>query len=138
FTEKPYDLPASFDTNWLTLVGTAVTLERWEYEITLQGKPIAMSSPIKWALVYRSNYTLAQVKKVLAGAEPVRLEYLRQFVVNALVLQLALNRNPGLSQLFQDLRYELKNESVPDLKGLPVVSITSCLTSFRPADDLIL
>jgi hypothetical protein len=52
-------------------------------------------------------------------------------------LQLALNRNPGLVQLFHDLRYEVKTESSPDLKGLPVVTITSTLNSFRPADDLI-
>ena len=58
-------------------------------------------------------------------------------MVNALVLRLVLSRNPGLAQLFQDLRYELKTDNAPDLKGLPVVTITSCLTSFRPADDLI-
>jgi hypothetical protein len=52
-------------------------------------------------------------------------------------LQVALNRSPGLVQLFNDLRYEIKTETPPDLKGLPIVTITSCLTSFRPADDLI-
>jgi hypothetical protein len=31
----------------------------------------------------------------------------------------------------------LKIETPPELKGLPIVTITACLTSFRPADDLI-
>ena len=137
FTGKPYDLPETFDANWLTLVGSALELHRWEYPHPIQGKNITMSTPVRWVVNYRANYTLAQVKNVLAGQEAARADYLRQFLVNALVLQLVLARNPGLVQLFADLRYEIKTEKPADLKGLPVVTITSCLTSFRPADDLI-
>jgi hypothetical protein len=92
---------------------------------------------VRWVINFRSNYTLTQVKSVLAGKETVRQDYLRQFAVNALVLQLILARNPGLLRLFEDLRYELKTETLAELKGLPSVTITSCLASFRPADDLI-
>jgi hypothetical protein len=97
-----------------------------------------MTSPLRWILSYGSNYSVAQAKQVLQGREQRRPEYLRQFAINALVLQIVLSRNPGVARLFQDLRYELKTETYPDLKGLPIVTITSCLTSFRPADDLIL
>jgi len=137
FSSKPYDLPRDFDTNWLTLVGNVLELHPWEYVHSVQDKPITMTSPLRWVLNYKTNYSLAQVKKVLAGMETVRAEYLRQFVVNALVLQLVVNRNSGLSQLFADLRYELKPETPADLRGLSVLTLTSCLTSFRPADDLI-
>jgi hypothetical protein len=137
FTRKPYDLPETLDPNWLTLVGSAVELHPWEYVHPVQGKLVTMSSPVRWVVNYRANYALSQVKSVLAGKETVRPEHLRQFVVNALVLQLMLSRIPGLGKLFQDLRYELKTETPPELKGLPVVTITSCLASFRPADDLI-
>jgi len=54
----------------------------------------------------------------LAGKETARPEHLRQFVLNALVLQLVLARNSGLVQLFADLRYELKSETRADLRGL--------------------
>lgn len=137
FTGKPYELPESLDQNWLTLVGNALDLHPWEYLHQVQGKPITMTSPVRWVVNYRTNYTLAQVKNVLGGMETVRQDYLRQFVVNALALQVILNRNPGVVKLFQDLRYELKCEKSPELKGLPIVTITSSLTSFRPADDLI-
>ena len=137
FTRKPYDLLEALDQNWLTLVGNAVELHPWEYVHPVQGKPVTMSSPVRWVVNYRANYTLAQVKSVLAGKETIRPEHLRQFVVNALVLQLMLSHSPGLGQLFQDLRYELATQTPPELKGLPVVTITSCLASFRPADDLI-
>ena len=138
FTSKPYDLPADFNHTWLTLIGNSLELHPWEYLHPIEGKVISMSSPVRWVVNYRSNYTLAQVKSVLAGKEPARLDYLRQFVVNALVLQLLLARNPGLQPLFSDLRYDLKTETPDDLRGLPVVTITSILASFRPADELIL
>jgi len=137
FVNRPYDLPREFDHHWLTLVGNSVDLHPWEYMHPVQGKSITMTSPVRWVVNYRTNYTLIQVKNVLSGKEAVRPEYLRQFVVNSLVLQLVVARHPGLARLFSDLRYELKTETPADLRGLPVVTITSCLPSFRPADDLI-
>ncbi len=137
FTSRPYDLPSDLETNWLTLTGSALELYPWAYEHKLDGKTVTMTSPVCWVINYRGNYSLAQVKAVLGGKETARPEYLRQFVVNALVLQLALSRNPGLVHLFQDLRYELKTESPAELKGLPIVTVTSCLTPFRPNDELI-
>ena len=77
FTGKPYDLPQVMDLHWLTLVGNALDLHPWEYAHELQGRLITMTSPVRWVLNYRTNYTLTQVKNVLAGKEPVRHEYLR-------------------------------------------------------------
>ena len=77
----------------------------------IQGKSITMSSPVRWVVNYRSNLDLAHVKNILTGKETPRLDYLRQFVVNALVFQILLARTPGLAPLFADLRYELKTEN---------------------------
>lgn len=137
FATKPYNLPETLDPNWLTLVGNALDLHAWEYTHTIDGKPITITSPMRWVVNYRTNYTLAQFKNVVGGKEGARPEYLRQFVVNALVLQLALNRHPGLTQLFSDLRYELTTTAHPELQQLPLVTITSGVSSFRPADNLI-
>ena len=73
FTGKPYDLPADFNPNWLTLVGNALELHPWEYVHSIAGKAVNMSSPVRWAVNYRSNYNLAQVKSMLAGKETPRL-----------------------------------------------------------------
>jgi hypothetical protein len=137
FTRKPYDLPIDFDPNWLTLVGHALDLHPWEYEHSVRGKAVAITAPLCWAVNYRANCQLAQVKNALAGKETVRPEFLRLFVVNALVLQLVLERNAGVVQLFGDLRFKLKTVTPAELRGLPVVTITSCLPSLRPTDDLI-
>lgn len=137
FTRKPYDLSDTFDTSWIGLVGSALELHPWEYTHEAQGKAITMTSPLRWVVNYRTNYNLIQVKNAIAGKETARPEYLRLFVINALVLQSLLAQSAGLVQLFGDLRYELKTESPADLRGLPVVTITSSLPSFRPSDDMI-
>lgn len=137
YAGRPYDLPAEFDQNWLTLAGNALDVQPWEYSISVQGRPITMSSPVKWVLTYRSSLTIAQTRSLLAAKEIARRDELRQTAVNALVLQLVLGRHPGIVQLFRDLRFEIATEAVADLPGYPVTTITSCLTSFRPADDLV-
>lgn len=137
FTSKPFNLSSSFDPSWLPLVGSGLEMHQWEYAHEIQGRKVTMSSPLRWVINYRSSYNLGDVRAHLNGTESGRPELLRQFVVNALVLQSVLKLTPGLTQLFGDLRYELKTETPAELKGLPVVTITSCLTSFRPADELI-
>jgi hypothetical protein len=137
FSSKPYDLPSGFDTAWLPLVGSGLEVYPWEYAHEIAGKQITMTSPVRWVINYKSNYNLNKVRAVLAGREQGRPELLRQFVVNALVIQSVLRLNPGLTQLFSDLRYELKAETPSELKGLPIVSITSVLASSRPSDEVI-
>lgn len=137
FTSKPFNLPSEFDPHWLTLVGNALELQPWTYGYVIDGKSITMTSPLRWAVCYQSNYDLGRVHSVLAEKEKVRLEFLRQFVVNALVLPMVLDRTPGLERLFVDLRYDLNVESPSDFGGIPVVTITSVLNSFRPSDELI-
>ena len=86
----------------------------------------------------RREALLAQMRQGLAGKGERRVEHVRQFVVNALVTQLAIAHAAGLGALFSDLRYTLQTEHSPDLPKLPLTTITFGLPSFRPPDDLIL
>jgi hypothetical protein len=141
FSGKPYDLPVEFDSHWLTLVGNKLEVHPWDYiheaKAGAESKSVTMTSPLRWVLSFGSNYSVAQAKQVLQGKEQRRPEYLRQFVVNALVLHAVVSRITGLTQLFSDLRYDLSTASSAELGKLPLITLTSCLTSFRPGDDLI-
>ena len=142
FAAKPFDLPAEFDPQWLSLVGNKLELHASEYDHEAKSgtetKKITMTCPLQWVLSYGANYSLAQARQVIAGKEQRRPEYLRQFVVNALVLQVVVSRFPGLVSLFADLRHELKVSTSDSLPKLPLMTLTSCLPSLKPADDLIL
>jgi len=56
----------------------------------------------------------------------------------ALALVVFLKYFPAVGQLLSDLRYRVEVETLPDLGGLPVVILTSPLSTFLPANDFIL
>ena len=141
FTSRPFDLPAELDQYWLTLVGSRVALYPWEYTHQIgdgrDARAVTMTSPVRWVVSFTSGYTLSQFRQAVAGSAERQPEQLRQFVVNALVMQLVFAHTPGLGALLSDLRYEVHTQTADDLPKLPLTAITSGIGSFRPADDLI-
>ena len=139
---KPFDLPRDFDAEWLAATGSRLELHRLEYMHNATNgavtKPIRITSPLRWILTYGSAVTPFQALQSISGKDRGSGQNLRQFVINALVMQLVLTRNPGLTDLFGDLRFDLRTELFTEAGKLPFTTITSCLPSFRPADDLIL
>jgi hypothetical protein len=139
---KPFALPPELDADPLSNIDSRLDLSPWEYTHQAKGerenKSLTITSPVRWVLTYSSEYTLSQLGQTLAGREQRRSEAVRQFVVNALAMQAMLARFPGVTQLLTDLRYEVRTEKSPALGDLPLVTVGSCLPSFRPADDLIL
>ena len=96
-----------------------------------------MTSPVCWVVAYSSGYTPSALRKALASKESRRTEDVRQFIASALALELLIERQPEIVSLLRDLRYEVRTETCDGLGDLLMVTIRSCLSSFRPSDDLI-
>jgi hypothetical protein len=139
---SPFSLTPELDDDVLTRIDNNPELYPWEYayEAKGEGEPrtLTITSPVRWVLTYGSGYTLSQVRQAVAGKHEHRTADIRQFVVNALVMQLFLARYPGISQLLSDLRFQIQVDKCPGLGTLPFVTLDACLPSFRPADNLIL
>jgi hypothetical protein len=139
---KPFALPPELERESLTFLEGRLELYPWEYTYEAKGeretKAITITSPVHWILTYSSDYTFSQLRQAVAGKEERRSDHIRQFVVNALAMQLVFAKYPGISQLLTDLRYQVQTERAPGLGALPLVTIGSCLPSFRPSDDLIM
>ena len=139
---KPFALPPELDADSLSNIDNRIDLYPWEYthqaKSERETKPMTITSPGRWILTYSSEYNLSQVIQTLAGREQRRSDALRQFVVNALVMQAVLVKFPGITQLLTDLRYDIQTEKSSALGDLPLVTIRSCLPSFRPEDSLML
>jgi len=139
---KPFVLPAELEERWLANVDNRLELHPWEYSHQVKSeretKTVTMTSPVRWVLTYSSGATLAQTRQTVASKEARRSDAVCQFVVNALVMHALLARYAGLSQILTDLHYQVGPETLPGLGELPLMTITSCLPSFRPPDHLIL
>ncbi|HSB71534.1 MAG TPA: hypothetical protein VLT62_19575 [Candidatus Methylomirabilis sp.] len=138
----PLSLTSELDEDMLGRIDNRPELYAWEYTYEARdgGEPrdLTITSPVRWILTYGSGYTLSQVRQAMAGKHERRSDHLRQFVLNALVMQLFLSRYPGIGQLLTDLRYQVQVDKCPGLGALPFVTVSACLPSFRPADNLIL
>lgn len=138
----PFDFKPELDEEVLTSVGSGVQVFPYEYSHELQGakagRVLAMTSPVRWVATYTSDYSLAQVWSVVEGVGDRRSPAVRQFVANALMFQVVLNRNHAAAQLLKDLRWDIEVMSLPGLDRLPLVTFGFRLPSFRPPDDLLL
>jgi hypothetical protein len=85
-----------------------------------------------------SEYSPAQMQKLMLSPGERRLDSVRNFVVNSIAFQLVLSRKALLMQLLKDLRYDITVQPLPGLGKLPMVIFNVQLASFRPADDLLL
>src|SRR4029077_7475642 len=150
---KLFRLTQEFNVDWLTAIGSQRrgSLNLWQYGIELhpleytheiassQGeKEVTMTSPVRWYAAYASDTSIAELKRMLAGKEQRRPEAIRQFVVSTIVLQMVVEKNPGLLRLLSDLRFHWQIEPVPELHNLPIPTLSFSLPSFRPSDALIL
>jgi hypothetical protein len=139
---RPFSVKAELSNDLLANVGTQVELYPWEYayEATSGGqtKTVAITSPVRWVMTYVSNYTLHQLREVVAGREEKRPGDVQQFLANSLVMAALMEKFPALGRLLADLRFEVSVETAPTLGELPLVVLSSNLSSFRPADDLVI
>lgn len=139
---RPFMLKSDLPQEVIQNVGTQIELYPWEYDHEAsaggQTKTIAITSPVRWVMTYASDYSLHQLRDVVAGREEKRPADVRQFVVNCLVMGAVVEKLPNIARLLEDLRFEVSVDPAQGLGELPLVTLSSNLASFRPADDLIL
>ncbi|HEY2012910.1 MAG TPA: hypothetical protein VGH38_05380 [Bryobacteraceae bacterium] len=135
-------LKPELDEETLSGIVPTVQIHPYEYSLEVQGtkaaRSVSMTSPVRWVLTYATEYSLSQMRHVLSGAGERRPQPVKQFVVNALALQVFLARSPGVSHLLRDLRYDIGVQSLPGMEGLPLSVFSVPVPSFRPPDDLLL
>ncbi len=135
----PFSMRDDLDESALLETENGIEIYPWEYSYQAGGKTIAMTNPFRWAVTYKSAYTLAQMRAMyIQGQVDKRPADVRHFLVNALALQVSLARATGAMQLLEDLRYEVKPDVPQGLGRLTILTVAAPLASFRPPDELIL
>lgn len=137
-----FRLSSGLEKDHLSAVDADLELYPWEYthEATSDGKshPITVTSPVRWVLTYHSDYTLKQMREVIAGKAERRPHAVQHFVIHALAMNLVLARNPGVSRILTDLRFDLTSEFSSEFGKLPLTTLQAPLHAFLPEDKLVL
>jgi hypothetical protein len=114
-----------------------VRLEIYPWEELWQppegGRRLAVISPFAWTLTYPGACSLRDLRRMLAGEEARDENKIQQFVLNGCILQMLIERTPGLASILAGLRYALEVRRAPDLGAVPIPIVRSVLGSVRPA-----
>ena len=136
---KPYDLVNEL-TSPLQIESTAIELSPLGYSHVVtsdgQSKAITVTSPFKWVLTY-SGFSPAKLQELLANRNRTN-EDTHRFVLHYTVLHILLASHPRLSSLMDALRFPISSTRSPEFGELPLTCISSCLSTIRPPDDVII
>jgi hypothetical protein len=138
--ERPFGLPRKLQPPLPSLVNQLeATPFQFSKEVAGTGdKPVRITSPTRWILSYRNDCPLNRLRGMISGTDPRQPEEMRQTLLSHLILFLFLKYFPSLTQLLEDLRYQVEKKELSDLGGLPVITLKAPVETFLPPDEFIL
>ncbi|MBC2695176.1 MAG: hypothetical protein HF982_07870 [Desulfobacteraceae bacterium] len=138
--DKPFGLSKKLHPP-LPPISNHLEATAFQYSLSIGGsqeKVANITCPTKWILSYRSERSLNRLKAMLSGAVSRQADDMKQTLIDHLVMVVFLKHFRTLTQLLEDLRYEVETIQLNDLGGLPVVVLKAPLETFLPPDDFIL
>jgi hypothetical protein len=136
---KPFLLNPSLSAP-LGLFAATPVLNPMEYAYTARtGETdyhIQVSSPLKWTLSY-PEATPRRVRELLGGDRGQVEEELIHALLQTLAMAVLCDHRPGLSKLFQSLRFPLHIQPLDGLQALPVLTLSSPIDTHLPEDEII-
>jgi len=136
---KPYNLLTELRAP-IQLESSAVEINPLEYAHAVSSdggsKTIAVTSPLKWVLTY-SGFSIAKLQELLADRNRMNDETHR-FVLHYTALHTVVNSYPGLPRLLEALRFPVSSEHFPQFGEMPILCISSSVSTIRPSDELII
>jgi hypothetical protein len=121
---------------------TQMQLYEWEYVHDARAgrdrRPITVTAPLTWVLTYPSLYSLSMMRLAATGRQERNYEAVHAFVLRACLLRLLFEKQSGLKTLLEGLRYKVEFRKLPELRDLPLVTVSAPVSTFRPSDDLVL
>ncbi len=99
-------------------------------------KTVLVTSPLKWTLIY-AEYSPKKLKELLANQNPNN-EEMHRFILHYLVLHVMTVGHPGISKLFEALRFPISSGRLAEFGDLPLTNISACVSTIRPPDTVII
>lgn len=136
---KPFNLPKRLQPP-LPPISQQLDGSPLQYTLESAGsadKGTKVTCPTKWVLSYRSECPMSRLHAMVAGKETPQADDVKQALIDHLAIVVFLKHFPGLTRLFEDLRYEVETREISDLGGLPVIILKAPVKTFLPPDDFI-
>ena len=100
-----------------------------------ESKTVVISQPLKWVLTY-GGFGPGRLQELI-NSEHRTSDQLQQFVLHYLMMHTVVTRQPGLLKIMGALHFPLTIERSEPFGDLPIIYITSSISTVRPPDDLL-
>lgn len=97
---------------------------------------ITVTSPLTWVLNY-SGFAPGRLRELLKDRNRSGDE-LREFVLHHLVLHVLMTKQTGVTKILDALYFRVSSNRSPEFGDLPLTYITSCVSTIRPPDDVLI
>jgi len=101
-------------------------------------KATSINAATRWVLSFQSECPYSRLKAMVTGEETRQADDMKQAIIVHLTIAALLENFKELSQLLEDLRYEVEIQPVKDLGGLPLIILKAPIQSFLPSDEFML
>lgn len=138
--QKPFSLDTVLSSP-LDLFAATPALTPVEYAHTARSEGtehrITVTCPLKWTLSY-PEATPKRLKELTTGDRSQLEEELRHALLQSVAMTVILDQQPGLAELFRDLRFDLRMETLDGLGSLPIPTLSAPLEARLPEDAIII
>jgi|GEM_PF-5489925 len=139
--ESPYGLMGEMSKQDLASAAAGMALTPWQYDYVAtvgdQTTVVQVTSPNKWHLSFKADYTLPQLMKALRAKEDLWPGPTREFIVNSLAMDMVMQRNPGLVGILEAVGFQVVSTKTKTTGELPLVTVESNLKSSLPPDEML-
>jgi hypothetical protein len=138
--QGPFNLDSALTTP-LDLFAATPVLTTMDYVYTARSEEgeyqIKVTSPFRWILSY-PDATPKRVRELLTGDRNQSEVTLHHLLLQSIAMTILIEQQPGVTQLFQDLRFPLHVQQADDLGSLPIISLSAPLSTRLPEDQVII
>lgn len=136
---RPFNLPREL-TPPLSFGGPGLEITPLDYvheaESGTEKRKIKIRCPLTWVLTY-ADYPPTRLQELL-DAKARSVEELQRFVLNYLVIHLAVTSDAGLMRVFEALHFPLTTSRIPQFGELPITQVGIAIGTTRPSDALVI
>lgn len=119
-------------------ISSELVISPWEYTHDLEGgQKIIVTSPVRWVLSYKGDYSLSDLMKQSIKGEQHNSVGVKDLLIRSLTLAKLLDQSPGLQAIFKDLRFQFSLEKNSVSGDLEHVVLSCDVPAFRPQDEAI-
>ena len=100
-----------------------------------ESKQLTVTQPLRWLLHY-SGYTPERLRELLRDRNR-SAESLQEFLIHYLVIHSVMIKQTGVTAILERLHFTVSEDKMPEFGDLPLVYISSAVSTTRPPDDVI-